>query len=181
MYASLIIPYQELPGNYNQKSYNTHVFTIIPYQELPGNYNRAVHHQYSPVKCFGIDAAYVLCYIGLASTGCITQLSGYRRIIRIRCCLRFAHRLVRVHSNLLFRNSALLDNSAIKLLCCLRHERTLLLQQFSFLYVLIVPCRSLPQRQMWRGYHLILFDLQMPLHCHAFPGIPAAGRIVRPW
>ena len=34
-----IIPYQELPGNYNASITTTAVDMIIPYQELPGNYN----------------------------------------------------------------------------------------------------------------------------------------------
>ena len=35
-----IIPYQELPGNYNAYFYKQVFFEIIPYQELPGNYNK---------------------------------------------------------------------------------------------------------------------------------------------
>ena len=34
-----IIPYQELPGNYNPRNGAIIELTIIPYQELPGNYN----------------------------------------------------------------------------------------------------------------------------------------------
>ena len=34
-----IIPYQELPGNYNLSSSAAWGESIIPYQELPGNYN----------------------------------------------------------------------------------------------------------------------------------------------
>ena len=35
----LIIPYQELPGNYNIDADTVQDHIIIPYQELPGNYN----------------------------------------------------------------------------------------------------------------------------------------------
>ena len=35
----VIIPYQELPGNYNARSIVSCWIPIIPYQELPGNYN----------------------------------------------------------------------------------------------------------------------------------------------
>ena len=35
----MIIPYQELPGNYNRFNIVGIDFIIIPYQELPGNYN----------------------------------------------------------------------------------------------------------------------------------------------
>ena len=35
-----IIPYQELPGNYNTIQTTKANVLIIPYQELPGNYNR---------------------------------------------------------------------------------------------------------------------------------------------
>ena len=35
-----IIPYQELPGNYNRPDLSASSVRIIPYQELPGNYNR---------------------------------------------------------------------------------------------------------------------------------------------
>ena len=38
-----IIPYQELPGNYNWPASSRACSPIIPYQELPGNYN-AVRH-----------------------------------------------------------------------------------------------------------------------------------------
>ena len=38
-FVALIIPYQELPGNYNGCSYRPAPEWIIPYQELPGNYN----------------------------------------------------------------------------------------------------------------------------------------------
>ena len=34
-----IIPYQELPGNYNLNFLVYETNLIIPYQELPGNYN----------------------------------------------------------------------------------------------------------------------------------------------
>ena len=34
-----IIPYQELPGNYNHADGLQIQLVIIPYQELPGNYN----------------------------------------------------------------------------------------------------------------------------------------------
>ena len=34
-----IIPYQELPGNYNSRHDGQQIAHIIPYQELPGNYN----------------------------------------------------------------------------------------------------------------------------------------------
>ena len=34
-----IIPYQELPGNYNTADFESLPAFIIPYQELPGNYN----------------------------------------------------------------------------------------------------------------------------------------------
>ena len=34
-----IIPYQELPGNYNNRRIRRSCDAIIPYQELPGNYN----------------------------------------------------------------------------------------------------------------------------------------------
>ena len=34
-----IIPYQELPGNYNMVQQFKQFKAIIPYQELPGNYN----------------------------------------------------------------------------------------------------------------------------------------------
>ena len=37
--GSLIIPYQELPGNYNAFLILERILVIIPYQELPGNYN----------------------------------------------------------------------------------------------------------------------------------------------
>ena len=37
--AEVIIPYQELLGNYNLSSALPFVFVIIPYQELLGNYN----------------------------------------------------------------------------------------------------------------------------------------------
>ena len=37
---SLIIPYQELLGNYDLAFQVVHVNTIIPYQELLGNYDR---------------------------------------------------------------------------------------------------------------------------------------------
>ena len=39
--ATQIIPYQELPGNYNGLTINIPCYKIIPYQELPGNYNLA--------------------------------------------------------------------------------------------------------------------------------------------
>ena len=35
----LIIPYQELLGNYDTKTPCCHCLTIIPYQELLGNYD----------------------------------------------------------------------------------------------------------------------------------------------
>ncbi len=38
-----IIPYQELPGNYNFGDLFNYITSIIPYQELPGNYN-AIHN-----------------------------------------------------------------------------------------------------------------------------------------
>ena len=38
-----IIPYQELPGNYNFSSQHPSKSFIIPYQELPGNYNKRSH------------------------------------------------------------------------------------------------------------------------------------------
>ena len=38
-FLSLIIPYQELPGNYNPTCGSSMPPCIIPYQELPGNYN----------------------------------------------------------------------------------------------------------------------------------------------
>ena len=37
---SLIIPYQELLGNYDTYPYDQYDNTIIPYQELLGNYDR---------------------------------------------------------------------------------------------------------------------------------------------
>lgn len=37
--GSLIIPYQELPGNYNRCDTAVNNGMIIPYQELPENYN----------------------------------------------------------------------------------------------------------------------------------------------
>ena len=37
-----IIPYQELPGNYNLDLSSSFEQQIIPYQELPGNYNTAL-------------------------------------------------------------------------------------------------------------------------------------------
>ena len=37
--AVQIIPYQELPGNYNAPAIFNRFALIIPYQELPGNYN----------------------------------------------------------------------------------------------------------------------------------------------
>ena len=37
--SGFIIPYQELPGNYNLDVGQCARFAIIPYQELPGNYN----------------------------------------------------------------------------------------------------------------------------------------------
>ena len=40
--TGLIIPYQELPGNYNVLSLKANILFIIPYQELPGNYNEAL-------------------------------------------------------------------------------------------------------------------------------------------
>ena len=39
--SGLIIPYQELPGNYNAPRMPLKTKLIIPYQELPGNYNFA--------------------------------------------------------------------------------------------------------------------------------------------
>ncbi len=41
--SSIIIPYQELLGNYNRHLRCTHFQPIIPYQELLGNYNAALH------------------------------------------------------------------------------------------------------------------------------------------
>ena len=38
-FLALIIPYQELPGNYNKSARTSAAIIIIPYQELPGNYN----------------------------------------------------------------------------------------------------------------------------------------------
>ena len=38
-YVSLIIPYQELSGNYNYCCAMLSISAIIPYQELSGNYN----------------------------------------------------------------------------------------------------------------------------------------------
>ena len=37
--SSLIIPYQELLGNYDHEKSNQHDACIIPYQELLGNYD----------------------------------------------------------------------------------------------------------------------------------------------
>ena len=39
LFGQSIIPYQELPGNYNFSPAWGFVALIIPYQELPGNYN----------------------------------------------------------------------------------------------------------------------------------------------
>ena len=39
MSRGLIIPYQELSGNYNTANRATSGVLIIPYQELSGNYN----------------------------------------------------------------------------------------------------------------------------------------------
>ena len=38
----IIIPYQELPGNYNNRELDGKPPMIIPYQKLPGNYNFSV-------------------------------------------------------------------------------------------------------------------------------------------
>ena len=35
----LIIPYQELLGNYDEKEHTLNIAEIIPYQELLGNYD----------------------------------------------------------------------------------------------------------------------------------------------
>ena len=42
LFVKIIIPYQELPGNYNFIAGGTKLIFIIPYQELPGNYNLRV-------------------------------------------------------------------------------------------------------------------------------------------
>ena len=42
-----IIPYQELLGNYNQLCLLQRTHIIIPYQELLGNYNRTDHNDQS--------------------------------------------------------------------------------------------------------------------------------------
>ena len=39
LFGQSIIPYQELPGNYNLPFQRLGTLCIIPYQELPGNYN----------------------------------------------------------------------------------------------------------------------------------------------
>ena len=44
MKKRLIIPYQELLGNYNSVGLQMKTVIIIPYQELLGNYN-----QYAPL------------------------------------------------------------------------------------------------------------------------------------
>ena len=49
MNVDRIIPYQELPGNYNAECYLGFRPSIIPYQELPGNYNTALMRHTLPV------------------------------------------------------------------------------------------------------------------------------------
>ena len=44
-----IIPYQEPPGNYNERLLFDHFQAIIPYQEPPGNYNTFTAFFYSNV------------------------------------------------------------------------------------------------------------------------------------
>ena len=43
----MIIPYQELLGNYNRRLVDVYGGTIIPYQELLGNYNLDCFDRYN--------------------------------------------------------------------------------------------------------------------------------------
>ena len=66
-----IIPYQELPGNYNHSPHQDSAARIIPYQELPGNYNPV------PEKDTGDS---IIPYQELPGRGCLQQRTGQRRI-----------------------------------------------------------------------------------------------------